>query len=316
MQEFDSPWKQISETLFAEMLAFYRGKVYEAVDWSRPVRCLDKELPKLFSEGQTGRREVDKLFEVHRKEGSRRLVYIHIEFQNQQDPDLPERIFTYYYRLFDKYRKPIWTLVLLGDSVRGWRPDCYESELWDLCLSLRYPIIKLTDYEPDLDELLQSREAFALVTAAHLLAQQTRKKPFDRLGQKLTLTKLLYQKGFSKDEVLTIFRFIDWVMQLPPALTQQFHQALAAFEGEKQMPYITSIERLGHERGWKEGREEGREEMKPDMVEALLTLLKQQNVVLSEQVLSVIEAADVTQVRTWLRTVINGEVPTAFSTPT
>ncbi len=47
------------------------------------------------------------------------------------------------------------------------------------------------------------------------------------------------------------------MMDLPSELEQQFKQELSQFEEEKQMPYVTSVERLAREEGRQEGRQEG-----------------------------------------------------------
>jgi predicted transposase YdaD len=45
-------------------------------------------------------------------------------------------------------------------------------------------------------------------------------------------------------------------MDLPPELEQQFEDQLYRFEEERQMPYITSVERRALERGRAEGIQE------------------------------------------------------------
>ena len=50
-----------------------------------------------------------------------------------------------------------------------------------------------------------------------------------------------------------MFRLIDWMVNLPKAAEAQFLREIQHFEEENQMPYITSFERLGHERGVTEG---------------------------------------------------------------
>ena len=47
-------------------------------------------------------------------------------------------------------------------------------------------------------------------------------------------------------------------MMLPDDLTKQFTQNLIAYEEEKKMPYVTSAERIGIEKGRLEGRDEGK----------------------------------------------------------
>ncbi|CAM2009921.1 Rpn family recombination-promoting nuclease/putative transposase [Acanthopleuribacter pedis] len=309
MQAFDSPWKQISETYFPQLLKFYYPKAFKAIDWEKPVRCLDKELPKLTADARTRDREADKLFEVHRKKGDKGLVYLHIEFQNQRDPNLSKRMFTYYYRIFDKVDQPVWSLVILGDRNPRYRPNHYTRELWDLSLSLRYPVIKLKDYETEMNKLLRSRNPFALVTAAHLIAQKTRGKPRERMRQKLILTKLLYKKRFTKKDIVAIFRFIDWVLNLSETMARQFKQSLAAFEGEQNMEYITSIQRIEFKDGLKEGRKELSKELKPSLAKALVEILTLRFGAPSQQQRRTIERATLDHLRLWLDQAISGQMP-------
>ncbi len=57
-----------------------------------------------------------------------------------------------------------------------------------------------------------------------------------------------------------MFRFIDWVLQLPAEQERAFWREIRTYEGERQMPYITSVERLGRELGLELGRNEGKRE--------------------------------------------------------
>ncbi|MGB5834770.1 MAG: transposase [Thiohalocapsa sp.] len=78
-----------------------------------------------------------------------------------------------------------------------------------------------------------------------------------RKGWKLRLVRLLYQRGYTREQVLELFRILDWLLRLPEALEREFMHELIAFEEQAKMPYVTSIERLGREEGHKEGRQEG-----------------------------------------------------------
>nr|WP_242041892.1 DUF4351 domain-containing protein [Alkalinema sp. FACHB-956] len=57
---------------------------------------------------------------------------------------------------------------------------------------------------------------------------------------------------------MNLFNFIDWILGLPKALERKFWQELQAYEEERKVPYITSVERIGYDRGKVEGRQEGR----------------------------------------------------------
>jgi predicted transposase YdaD len=52
---------------------------------------------------------------------------------------------------------------------------------------------------------------------------------------------------------------------------------LSAYEEERKVPYITSVERIGYERGQEEGREKGREEGREEgaTLQARTMLLRQ-----------------------------------------
>jgi len=41
---YDSPWKDLIENHFREFLAFFFDEIHEAVDWTREIVFLDKEL--------------------------------------------------------------------------------------------------------------------------------------------------------------------------------------------------------------------------------------------------------------------------------
>lgn len=55
-----------------------------------------------------------------------------------------------------------------------------------------------------------------------------------------------------------LYRFIDWLMRLPEDLEQRCFQELLEFEEAQRMPYITTAERIGIEKGLQQGREEGK----------------------------------------------------------
>ncbi|NGZ07671.1 MAG: DUF4351 domain-containing protein, partial [Magnetococcales bacterium] len=90
---------------------------------------------------------------------------------------------------------------------------------------------------------------FAVVTLAHLTGKQTKNQPAERFRQKMRITRMLYERGFSRQQIIDLFRFIDWVLSLPEELDNQFWTDLSNFEENKKMPYITSVERIGEERG-------------------------------------------------------------------
>jgi flagellar biosynthesis/type III secretory pathway protein FliH len=127
-------------------------------------------------------------------------------------------------------------------------------------LEFRFPVVKLLDYADRVEELERSDNPFAILVLAHLKAQETQDVPLNRLAWKFRLVKGLFQRGWSADRIRSLFRFIDWMMDLPAGLAEQFSEQLSQFEEEQQMSYVTSIERMAIEKGRKEGIEQGIEQ--------------------------------------------------------
>jgi hypothetical protein len=95
------------------------------------------------------------------------------------------------------------------------------------------------------------------VTAAHLLTRQTKGNDQARLSAKWRLAKLLYQRNWDKQRIIDLFSVIDWMMYVPPELQKQLWQNIEHLERNCAMPYITSVERIGIEKGIEMGLQQG-----------------------------------------------------------
>jgi len=65
---------------------------------------------------------VDKLVKVFLLSGREKWVLIHIEVQGYPDADFEERMFIYYYCIFDKYKTKVVSLAILTDVNKKYRP--------------------------------------------------------------------------------------------------------------------------------------------------------------------------------------------------
>ena len=115
--------------------------------------------------------------------------------------------------------------------------------------------MKLLDLAADEAVLEASVNPFAQVVLAHLKARQTHDDPAGRHAWKVRLVRGLYERGFSPKDVRELFRLIDWLMELPPALNTVFWQGVDKIQKERRMPYVSSIERVGRSDGLRKGIE-------------------------------------------------------------
>ncbi|MBD2356913.1 transposase [Tolypothrix sp. FACHB-123] len=247
--DYDSPWKEIIELYFPRFLEFFFTLAYDAIDWTRPYEFLDTELQQLEPNAEIGRRFVDKVAKVWLLDGEEAWVLVHVEVQGQYDSQFAERMYTYNYRLFDRHKKRVISLAVLADEQANWRPSSYSYELGGCRVSLEFPIAKLLDYEQTWETLEQTTNPFGIIVMAHLKTKATQRNPESRLQWKLSLVRSLFERGYSRQDIQELFRFIDWVMVLPKELASSFKTVVRNYEETNRMRYVTSIERLAKEEG-------------------------------------------------------------------
>lgn len=275
--DYDSPWKNVIEWYFSDFMAFLFPTAFADIDWGRPVEFLDKELQQVVRDAEFGRRYADKLAKVWRKDGTEQWVLAHLEVQGDPDEQFERRMYTYNYRLFDRYGHYVASFAVLADTNNEWRPGHFGYELWECEVSFKFPVVKLLDYANQWEALAASDNPFATIVMAHCKTQETKHNPELRRYWKFSLIRRLYERGYARQDVLNLFHFIDWLMQLPEPLEERFWQELWELEAAKKMTYVTSVERYAEKRGLakglEQGREEGREEGLEKGLEAVVRLL-------------------------------------------
>lgn len=139
----DGPWKESLERFFEPFMALFFPQAHAEIDWSRGYESLDGELQQIARDAELGQRLADKLIRVWRLGGDEAWVLIHVEVQGQPEPEFPERMYVYNYRCYDRFRKPVMSVAVLGDTQRSWRPDHFGYDLWGSQAGLRFVPVKL-----------------------------------------------------------------------------------------------------------------------------------------------------------------------------
>ena len=254
--EQDAPWKVIFRQYYREGMEFFFPIVAHEIDWTRPIEFLDKEFGKIAPDAVTGKRFADMLVKVYLKQGTPIYLLIHLEIQGSRESYFAYRVFTYALRILDYFGQPATSLVILCDADANWRPRNYGFSLPGTALNFEFSTVKLLDYRDRWDELEASQNPFAWVVMAHLKMQETRRDKPSRKIWKMRLIRRLHESGYNKTDILNVYRFIDWILTLPKPLANEFWQELKAYEEDRKMPYITTGERIGYDRGKVEGQEE------------------------------------------------------------
>ncbi|MEM9219944.1 MAG: DUF4351 domain-containing protein [Cyanobacteria bacterium P01_F01_bin.150] len=255
--DYDAPWKEAIELYFHEFIDFFFPSLAPKIDWQQPYEFLDKELQQIVRDADLGRRWADKLAKVWLIDGTETWILIHIEVQSQYQPDFAERMFIYNYRLRDRYDRSIASLAVLADDRPSWKPKSYKTSVLDCEVRFKFPVAKLLDYAQNWAALETNLNPFSTVVMAHLKAQETRDNLLSRKDWKLRLTRRLYEQGYDRTDILELYRFIDWLIELPKPLEAIFQQELTQYEGEGTMRYVSTIERQGIEQGIEQGIKQG-----------------------------------------------------------
>ncbi len=242
--DFDNPWKQILDLYFRDFIAYCWPAKYREINWNKKPQALDKELVKITKNAVVTNRHVDKLFKVYRRNGKEAFVLLHLEVESTKGSKFGQRMLEYRTRLRNVYNQPIASLAILIDKHEKWRPMTYKEEFWDSSLEVKFNTIKLIDYKSKIEDLKISNNRFAPVILAQLAAMQTQ-GPEAKLIGKIALTRSLYDHGWTKNDIMNLYRFIDWVMTLTPHFELQYHKALEEIEEELKVEYITTAERIG-----------------------------------------------------------------------
>ncbi len=162
MKRNDLLWKAALEDLFDDFLLFFYPNAGEVFNLNKEFEYLDKELEQLFppESDKYAPRYVDKLVKVFTREGQEEWILIHIEVQSYPDHDFAKRMFQYYYRILDKYNRPITAFAIFADDNKDFRPYLYKREFLGTKVSYEFNTYKIIEQD-DL-ELEASNNPFAL----------------------------------------------------------------------------------------------------------------------------------------------------------
>ncbi len=257
--DMDGGWKQIIEDYLEEFFRFFFPAVHAGVDFDQDYQYLDKELAQIMVGTESGRREADKLIQVHWKDGGADWILVHVEVQAQRDFDFAERMCIYNCRIWDRYRKPVVSLALLVDGDPSFRSDRFIRQKAGCRHEFTFPMVKLLDYKSE-QELAADPSPFAVASLIQLRKLQAGGDVRRRYAFKLALVRQLHRGGYKREDILKLLRFMDYLLRLPQNLSTQFRNELVRIEEELNMPYVTSWERLARQEGRQEGLQKGLQE--------------------------------------------------------
>ncbi|WP_426667071.1 Rpn family recombination-promoting nuclease/putative transposase [Mucilaginibacter sp. McL0603] len=257
----DVLWKGILEDVFDDFLRFLNPDAESLLDFGKGFEFLDKELQQVLppENEEFSPKVVDKLVKVFTKTGEEKWVLVHVEIQGQYHHDFASRMFRYYYRLIDKYGKPITAYAIFTEANLKARPDCFELDFMGTSLKYTFNTYKIASQSDE--ELLASENPFALVvlTAKTALSGSGIKSSLERdellLNLKLELAKQLLIRQIPKEKVRVMMNFLKYYTRFEnPEINSKFELAVEVLTERSN---TMGIEELLLDRATKQGEQKG-----------------------------------------------------------
>ena len=240
------------------------------MDVSRKVVFMDKDLAKLtvYVDGPT--QIPDILAKIPTKSGKDVWLILHIEIQGAEGGDLPERMFYYNSSLRVQHLKKkldeitdVVSFALLTAKRPSGEEEYYRRESYRNRLAYEYPTLKL--WELDGTELQSGDNPFDWALYAGKCALDGGRNERVKLDYLKHLIEKLDSVGWSHDEKLSLFRFMDMLLH-PKKI--QLQKEYDAFNEQRQKEgksmLLSALEERVIEKARKEGRKEGIKEGKKE----------------------------------------------------
>ena len=259
MKRNDTLWKGILENIFADFLSFFFQESENLFDVEKGFQFLDKELEQLFpAEEILSPKFVDKLVKVFTKSGNEEWILVHIEVQGYNDEDFGERMFTYFYRILDRYGKRLTSIAIFTDSHKNFKPSVYFYEYLGTKLSFQFNSYKVIEQNEEL--LMGSENPFAMVILTVLLAIKKGKFGDEHLFQrKYSLAKMLLSKSMTKKKIDHLLIFLQhYVTFADPRYNVKFDKVIEELTKKRT---AMGIRELVIDLAKKEGIVTGKEEV-------------------------------------------------------
>ncbi|WHY88566.1 transposase [Neobacillus novalis] len=286
--DHDRLFKELISTFFEEFILLFYPTIYEEIDF-QDFRFLSEEIVTDVTEGE--RYRIDLLVETKLK-GEDGLIVIHVESQAQYQYNFNERMFIYFGRLYEKYRRKILPITIFSHDSKRKEPDSF---------SLDFPFLQVLDFRYLTIQLKKENWRNYLRQNNPVAAALLSKMGYtdrERTELKVQFLFMLLRLKLDPARQTLIMGFFDTYLQLTDDEEQKVKEEvrkMSGTEADKVMEIMNSYERRGRElgklEGFEEGRQEGREEgRKEGKLEAIRMVAKR----MRENGKPIIEIAEIT----------------------
>ncbi|MCI1694305.1 Rpn family recombination-promoting nuclease/putative transposase [Aneurinibacillus aneurinilyticus] len=261
--DHDRLFKELLSTFFEEFMALFFPDAYEAIDFEH-TSFLSEELFTDILKGE--KRRVDLLVETHLR-GEESLIIIHVEPQSYEQTSFHDRMFIYFSRLYEKYRRRILPIAIFSyDKVKE-EPDTLHIS-FPFFNVMTFQFLKVELRRKNWRDYIQQDNPIA----AALLSKMGY-TPEERVEVKKEFLRMLVRLEQDPARMTLLTGFFETYLQLSEEEEQHLRMELQKLDPNEEgriMELTTSWHEKGRREGKQEGRQEGRQEGKREAVHVLL----------------------------------------------
>jgi predicted transposase/invertase (TIGR01784 family) len=253
--DHDRLFKELLETFFAEFMKLFFPEASRAIDFSH-IKFMQQEI---FTDVTAGERhEVDIIVETRLKEEPG-LIMVHVEPQAYVQKDFNQRMFVYFSRLYEKYRRKIVPIAVFSYDQTRDEPDTFE---------LGFPfldVLRFCFYKLELKKLSWRDYIVSDNPVAAALLSKMGFKPEEKVRVKLEFMRMLTRMKLDPARMELLGGFFETYLKLTRTEEEQLYRELDRIDS-KEADAIMQITTSWHEKGRTEGRMEGRTEGQAQLV--------------------------------------------------
>ena len=241
--DHDRLFKELLESFFAEFLALFFPEAHAAVDLSH-LRFLQQEV---FTDVTAGEKHVVDILAETKLRGEEGLILVHVENQARIQPDFNERMFIYFSRLYQKFRRRILPIAVFSYDQAYEEPDLLRLGFPFLDV-LQFRFYKLELKKRHWRDYIQSENP----VAAALLSKMGY-RPEEKVRVKIEFLRMLARMRLDPARITLLAGFFETYLKLTQAEEEEFLEelrTLAPAEVAEMMEITTSW----HEKGLIEGQ--------------------------------------------------------------
>jgi len=282
--DYDGLWKKIIGELFEQFTAFFAPDLHEEIDFSADFDALQQELNQEIMSQKGGKAIADKLFKVYLKNGKEKWFLIHVEVQDKDEEGFSDRMFRYFYRIYDRFDREIYAIALMTDVKKSKYAGPFNYSFYGTEINYRYNTYDF--YGKDIEQLKQSSNPFATAVVAGIYASKSKQDVEIRYELKKSLVTSILEKYDTAaettiDHLNSLIYFVDNLLKLPEEMKHKLREELNPYLGEEvitkmraeksnQPPTIAELIKDYKQEGREEGIEKGKREATINFAKMLL----------------------------------------------